>query len=206
MKDKKPDIMESAAPYIGQLLETARHDLAYHEHRGDLEPGDLTPEEVLGEVLIAASDGWDKRPESVSMRLWLFRLENTVMHSLIAQEAENRGRWAFSMEEPVPDLPVPFGDDIYWDWDQPDEEDRWEDALFGFEPVAEELVEEAEEISRDLEPVQRRVWLLYEKQGFSIPDIARIVHLPSSRVAGMVRDAGAVLQERLVEKTGQERP
>jgi len=204
MKNKIPDIMESVKPYLEQLLDVARHDLKYHEHQGDLQPGDLTPEEVLGEVLIAASDGWEKRPESVSTRMWLFRLEDRIIHSLITGEEDSRSRWEFSMEEAVPELPAPFADDVYLDWNQPDEKDRWEDTLFGFEPVAEELVEEAEEVSRDFEPAQRRVWLLYQKYGFTIPDIARIVRLSPVQVAEMVKDTGEALREQLKRSTGPE--
>lgn len=201
---EKPDVMGSVKPYLDQLLEAARHDLKYHEHRGDLQPGDLTPEEVVGELLIAANSGWEKRPGSVSTRMWLFRLEDKVMHDLITREEDNRSRWEFSMEEPVPDLPTPFSDDTYWDWNQPDEGDRWEDAIFGFDPMGEELIEEAEEVSRELEPKERRAWLLFEKYDFTIPEIAGIINLPAGKVAEMVRDAGDTLRERLDEKAGSD--
>lgn len=201
---EKPQVIQSVQPYLDQLLEAAGHDLKYHEHRGDLQPGDLTPEEVVGELLIAATSGWDKRPGSVSMRMWLFRLEDKVMHDLIAREEDNRSRWEFSMEEPVPDLPTPFADDIYWDWNQPHEKDRYEDVLIGFDPMGEELIEEAEEVSRELEPQERRAWLLFEKYDFSILEIAGIINLPADKVAGMIRSTGDTVRERLDKRSGPE--
>lgn len=202
MRDEKLEFMENLKPHLGTLLELARHDLGYHEARGDIEEGDLTAEEIVGETLIAAYRQRKGRPESLSWRPWLFAIEHKVMHKLVDEEENNRALWAFSLEEPVPDLPSPFSDDIYWDWNQPDERDRWEDVLLGFEPVSEDMIQEAEELMRDLEPTARRVWLLYEWFDFSISEAAQITGMKPTEAARILRETGEKLKERLRRDIG----
>jgi len=197
MREERQEFMERVNPHLDTLMELARHELGYHLARGDVEEGDLTAEEIVGETLIAAYRQWKKQVKQRSWRSWLLGLESRVMHRLVDEEEKNRSLWAFSLEEPVPDLTSPFGDDIYWDWHQPDEQDRLEDVLLGFEPIAEDLIEQAEEVSRQLEPVARRVWLLHEMYDISIPEAARITGIQPSEAAKIVRETGKLVRERL---------
>ncbi|MBN2720288.1 MAG: sigma-70 family RNA polymerase sigma factor [Proteobacteria bacterium] len=203
MSDPKSEFMLKIMPWLTQLLDIARHDLRYHMARGELQEGDLTEEEIVGETLIVAFNGRSRKPRNVSWRLWLFRLEDRIMHRLIGREEKNRSRWAFSMDEPIPDLEAPLGDDVFWDWYQPDEKDRWEDVLCGYEPLPEELIAKAEKAAADLEPPDRRAWLLHGKFNFTVPEVAQILQKPPSSVAKTIRHTGEKLKGlvRVREKT-----
>ena len=204
MNHPKQEFMVKIMPYLSQLLDVAGHDLRYHIARGELQEGDLTEEEIVGETLITAFDGRFRKPRNVPWRLWLFRLEDRVMHRLIGKEEKNRSRWAFSMDEPIPDLAAPLSDDVFWDWDRPDEKDRWEDVLCGYEPLPEELIPKAEKAAVDLEPPDRRAWLLHGKFNFTVPELAQILHKPPSVVARAILHAGEKLKGLLGEKEEKE--
>jgi len=178
-------------PHLDVLLETARSDLRYHEARGDLRPGELSAEEIVGETLIRARHDQERRPPELSLEAWLLGLEARVMIRLLEAEERARELWAYSLEQPIPKPPPPLSDDTYWDWHQPDDVERWEDVLSG-EPVVAE--EPAEEHVAALSPLVRRAWVLLDRRGLSVRDVALILRRSMDDVADLVREAREALR------------
>ena len=60
--------------HLKELYRFVRHQLAYSESVGDLIPGELSPEEVVDEVLLRAYREFVKNPTQREMRAWLLQL------------------------------------------------------------------------------------------------------------------------------------
>lgn len=179
--------IEETEPYLPVLLEMAGHDLRYHEARGDIAAGELTPEEVVGEALIRANYERRRRPPDVPLRTWLLAMQIRVLDQLLEQRERETKRWAVSLDQPIPSAPAPFRDDSFWDWYQPDEVIKYEDQL----PVASDDPASllGTEYETALEPPERRAWLLHDVQGLSLEQVAIALHLSARTARELVEQA-----------------
>lgn len=171
--DDRQAFMEAVRPHLDELLESARHHLGYHEAAGELQEGKLTPEELVGETLIVAFAGRDRRPENVPLREWLLGLEARTLDRLITKEARDRQLWAVSLEQPLPKRDPLEVDDTFWDWYQPDAVEKVEDVLPSkVERRTGRAVLELLEAARELPRQQWRAWLLSELHELSPENVA----------------------------------
>jgi DNA-directed RNA polymerase specialized sigma24 family protein len=119
--DKTVSFMDAARPLVPDLLASAKHHIRYHQAIGD-RIDELSPEELVGETLIRASDRGTSRPDGVPLRSWMLALEMRTLDDLVAHSAEERKLWSFSLDQPIPPPTATDFDDSFWDWYQPPEE------------------------------------------------------------------------------------
>ena len=199
--------MEEVKPHLEELLESARHHLAYHEARGDIPERTLTAEEVVGETLIQAFAGRARRPREVAPRDWLLGLEARTLDKLLRDEARQRELWTVSLDEPLPlRNPVDL-DDTFWDWHQPDAVDRVADVVSPVQPEAKASpIARALEIARELPVEQWRAWLLSERHRLRIGVVAASLKMGIERATKLIDEGRARIAGARLGEEGQPRP
>jgi RNA polymerase sigma-70 factor (ECF subfamily) len=188
MKHVKQAFMKDIQPYLDILFDVARRDLRFHEARGDIAKGELSPHEVVGETLLQAFAQQTKRPTNLSLKAWLLGIEDRVLKKLLKSDEFFRKLWAVSLEEPLPDLEPSYDENSFWEWYQPDAEGTWEDILVGSELIPEDLFEIEEKENYELEPTTRRAWLLYDHYGLSMHEVGSVLNMEIPNAAKLVRD------------------
>jgi RNA polymerase sigma-70 factor (ECF subfamily) len=189
--------IEDAGPYLDELRESARHHLAYHEARGDVDAGELTPDEVVGETLIRAFGGRKNRPADLPLRSWLLSVEARTLDEILGQEQEERDLWAFSLDEPLPARYAEEAPDRFWDWGEPDDT-RGEAAPASLSeaPSTQEAAHRLAARLKALQPAQWQAWLLFDTHRLSLAHVASAVRETVSRAAHHIREARALLKSR----------
>ena len=186
--------MEEARPYLDELIESARHHLAYHEACGDLPEGLLTPQEVAGETLIRAFACRDRRPREVETRDWLLGLEARTLDLLMLEDSRDRELWAVSLDQPLPvDNPMDL-DDSFWDWYQPDAEETLGDTIAARPVDAAEAAERGASLlaqATELPREEWRAWLLSELHRLDTQSVASAMKRSFERVTVLVEQAHA---------------
>ncbi len=161
------------APHVEEMIRAARRDIRYHRFLGDLEPSELTPEELVGEALLRAWRSRRRRPAEVSLRAWLLGIQHRVLQKLIQVEHLERNLWAVSLEDPVPPEPLFDDDESFWEWYQPEDLTRWEDVIpTDLAPAETAPAVEEEETTYGLDPEPRQVLLLHDEHELSLTEVA----------------------------------
>jgi RNA polymerase sigma-70 factor (ECF subfamily) len=176
------------APCAAELFEAARRELRYHVALGDLRPDDLTPEELVGDVLVRAWRDRHRRPPRLGMRAWLLALLFRVLKDFIRQEARFRRLADISLEQRPPQEPL-YDDESFWEWHQPDEFTRWEDLVDKPSVTPEEFAAADEEFTRGLDPRSREVFLLSEVHRLDLLEIALALGISLMEVARLLEEA-----------------
>ncbi len=177
-RDDKAAFSALVEPFLADLEELARHEIAYFTSLGDLDPDWITPKELVGEALAVAWRGRRRKPRSLSLKAWLSGVlirtaERIARHRRRVREVEE----AVSLEDPVPPPPIYDDDEEFWEWYQPDDLTRYEDVLPATTITPEDIafVLESSEQRARLPALERRVLLLHDRQHLPLPEIAVIL-------------------------------
>jgi DNA-directed RNA polymerase specialized sigma24 family protein len=176
-------------PYLSELLQSARHEVRYRIALGHFPADELTPEELVGEVLVGAWRERRNRHRSLPLRPWLLALLYRVVHDLSRRAARLRRAPTESLEGPVPPEPIYDDDEEFWEWYQPDEMTRWEDVVEARTMTPEEEAETDEELTRTLDPRARGVSLLCELHRVPLTEAAVALGIPLEEAAGLLEEA-----------------
>ncbi len=179
---------------MANLLESARHEIAFYEDVGDFPPDYMTPEELVAEAMIHAWDERAKKPAGMEPRAWLHAMLFAAADALAARQREIQQHEALSLEQPLPDAPLvvdPVYDDDeeFYEWYQPDEALKWEDVIGDIDLEPDLLAEVIEKQPRRLALKERRCALLHYRFGFSFEQVCRIMQEKPETVAGLLRQA-----------------
>jgi RNA polymerase sigma-70 factor (ECF subfamily) len=96
---------------------------------------------------------------------------------------------SISLEAPVPPEPIYDDDEEFWEWYQPDEMTRWEDALDAPVMTPDEAASADEELVRDLDPKAREAFLLFELHGVPLPEVALALGVPVEEAERLIEQA-----------------
>ena len=177
------------APHLDELLRAARRELRYRIALGELGRDNLSPEELVGETLARAWSDRHRRPALLGTRAWLLALLYRAADGIARREARFRRLAPVSLEAKPPPEPFYDDDESFWEWYQPDEMMRREDAVA--EPAAltpEEIVESEEQL-RSLAPPARLVYVLHDIHRLSPLEVAQAVDLPPREVLRLLTSA-----------------
>ena len=179
---------------MANLLQAAKHEIAYYESVGDYPPDFMTPEELVAEAMIRAWDNREKKPEGMEPRAWLYAMLFRAADVIAEQQREIRKHEALSLEQEVPDAPLVFDpvyddDEEFYEWYQPDEARKWEDVIGAIDLEPDLLIEAVESAPQRLEVKERRAAMLYCRFGFNLEQTCRILEEKPEKVAGFIEKA-----------------
>jgi RNA polymerase sigma factor (sigma-70 family) len=196
---------------LSELYDYVRHELAAREAAGDLVPHDLTPADVVDDVILRAYREFVRNPEERQGDDWLRRLAKERIRSEV-----RRRRWerehGVHIEDDIPETSpsedaAMLGEQILYFY-QPDEDLRVEDIIQ--EPSAPVPGDDGDDERRalrmcvdvalaELPRLWRRTLVLRHVKGLTVGQIARVLHLPEAEVRRTAAQARAFLRQRLLE-------
>jgi RNA polymerase sigma factor (sigma-70 family) len=177
------------SPHLPMLLDAARRELRYRIALGDLGTDDLTPEELVGEVLIRAWQDRQHRPAALSISAWLLALLFRAVKSLVRREARFRSMARLSLELPGSPEPVYDEDEGIWKWYQPDDPDTSVDVLEAPVMTPEDVAASDEQLIRGLDPKEREAFLLFELHRLPLREVAVGLGVSAAEAAQLIEDA-----------------
>ena len=179
---------------MANLLEAAKHEIAYYESVGDYPPDFMTPEELVAEAMIHAWDNRAKKPRGMEPRAWLFAMLFRAADAIAARQREIQAHETLPLEEKVPDAPLVLDpvyddDEEFYEWYQPDEALKWEDVIGNIDLKPDVLIQAVESAPTKLDVKERRAALLYCRFGFNLEQTCRILEERPEKVADYIDQA-----------------
>jgi RNA polymerase sigma-70 factor (ECF subfamily) len=181
---------------LDPLYRFVARELRYQAALGNLQPGDVAPEEIVDEVALRALRRMPRMPQQATMRGWLRLLALRAIEDRVRQTRRQRRHEAVSLEAP---LPLGQRADVYY---QPDAALTWADVLPAPGPSPEEALllnetrEELEQALNELPPDQRLAFVLRAIEGLGYAEIAAITHQSRSDVRQAYHAAREALRQR----------
>jgi RNA polymerase sigma-70 factor (ECF subfamily) len=206
---------EAVAPLQDDLLRFARRQVALQRRLGHLKPDELTPEELVGEGLVAAFDRRDRYdPKRMRLRAWVFGLQHRALVRVIRQEARHAAEQGVSLNEEVPqDERYDAVEEALYEFREPFDVTTYENLIPGSAPAdveitfdngrhaAERLNEqerafiEREEV--DLAADARQVVLFHDEFDLTLPEVAQILDYSLKDTAEALELARTTLREQI---------
>jgi RNA polymerase sigma-70 factor (ECF subfamily) len=196
---------EAVRPYRPAMLAAAHRMIDAEAAAGTLRASDLTPEELVGEALLAA---WTRRgdhdPARLRPRAWLLGLQTRALARFARQEARYTRRKALSLDEvvPSPDAADAVGDALY-DFRQPFDVTTYADLIPGSTPVDIEAgAGDTEPLSSDeisaladsgLDVDGRAAVLLHDEFSLSLAETAQVIDASLHDTAALLNRARTAL-------------
>ncbi len=206
---KREEFFLQVGRHLNKLYEFVRHQLGYFESVGDLEPGELKPEDVVDAVLMRAYRAFVSNPPQSDVENRLIELATKQLQSEVKRRRAERKR-AVHIEEDVPETPPEeevktLGEEILYFY-QPDEDLKMEDVLPDLSiPSPEEVAELREfrrcvnEASAALPREWRRALQLRYIDGRTAKDVAKSLRKSEHEVERVLEHARQYLRQRLIE-------
>jgi DNA-directed RNA polymerase specialized sigma24 family protein/ribosome-associated translation inhibitor RaiA len=189
---------------LPRLQRFVERQIQYRENNGELQPGHLVVQEVIGEAAANAL-GQDDRPEKLAVEPWLYRLALKAVEDL-AQRNED-GASSVPLEQAVRTRQAEFNDgsdESLLQFHQPDEsvtsenlipnrsvatpeESAVSDEMFGFVEIA------LSNATRE----DREAFLLFGIEGFTVDEISAISSRSTEAVRSSIKSAREHLKKSL---------
>ncbi len=154
-RGRQHDFFRLLRPLLNFLSDHAQRELRILELEGVVNPGELSVEDLLDEVLTQAWQKYSERPTNVPLYVWLTQLLEEVIDRWLKQEPRPSVSLETNVLENVEDLPV---QEI-----QVGEEEWWA-ALLGYTETLtlEDLIPDCESTQdwEEMEPEQQREHIL----------------------------------------------
>jgi RNA polymerase sigma-70 factor, ECF subfamily len=167
------DISSYVDVNLPRLKRFIQHELEHPEREGQLSPGQLAVDDVVGEAIADALSEHDK-PERMKLEPWLYRLAKQAIGRLSAED--HLAERTIARDDAVPDSAS----------DTPEEL-----------AARRELVSLVEATLRDAGRNEREAFILYTIEGFTLEEIADITNRNMEAVRASVRKAREYLQRAL---------
>jgi RNA polymerase sigma factor (sigma-70 family) len=197
---------EAVRPHLPALKRYVHRELAWLRARRDLDPDDPSADDVIDETLARAWRELNERPQIHPGRSWLYRFADGVMSDAV-RDRRRRGRLV-SLDKRLPEARLLDEeiDEQIWDFWQPDQAPKVEDAVADDSaPSPEEEVGREElraAVSRavsELPDGWRRAVVLTQMEDLPRAEVARQLGIPEDELDRRVAYADAYLRARLTE-------
>jgi RNA polymerase sigma-70 factor (ECF subfamily) len=181
---------------LNPLYRFVARELRYHEALGDIEPGQVLPEDIVDEVALRALRKARRGTRWATFKGWLRQLALQTIHDHVRRLRSQQQVKVLSLEGRV------LSGQRRGVWYQPDVALTWEDILPAPVPLPEEVVllhetrEELEQALNTLPPDQRLAFILHAIEGLSYAEVAAIFHWPPSAVKAAYHAAREALRQR----------
>jgi RNA polymerase sigma factor (sigma-70 family) len=198
---------EDVRSYLNANLRRLRlfieREIYFRENSGDLEPGTVSAEEVLDEVVARALDEKIEKPDRIGLEPWLYRLAIRSLDDFgrtggSSEEVDIQGR---SRNRSRNDTD---GDEARLQFYQPDETITAENGIAdGRASTPEQIAYSDEMITlvqfalRRTSRLDREAFILFAIEGFSLKEIASIVDRSPEQVRQSIHNAREALRHSL---------
>ncbi len=183
------------------LYNFVRREIAYLTASGELLPGQVTPDDVVDDVVVRAYAQQAERPDKLALEHWLRKLALAVLDEQVARRLPSAR--LVSLETPV-EGEIEEDDEQLYEYYQPDEALRLEDLVVSPEASAPEstlaryeLALRSQQLLAWLPRPWRQVVVLADVEGLSDTEIAAVMGIPTEMVAGLRQFAEAYLRAKL---------
>ncbi|MGC2184606.1 MAG: sigma factor-like helix-turn-helix DNA-binding protein, partial [Terriglobales bacterium] len=203
----KPEHISSAdiSTYVNvnlpRLQRFIQRELDYRESQGQLQPGQVVVEDVVGEAIANALSEQHESPEPMKLEPWVHRL---AMRAIDQLALENREDGHVPLEGSHGQQNVRASDEDKLQFHQPDEQLLEENVIA--DPTAnspeelaarDELISLVETILRDAGRDEAEAFILYTLEGFTLEEIADITSRTVEEVRASIGKAREHLQRAL---------
>jgi RNA polymerase sigma-70 factor (ECF subfamily) len=181
---------------LAALYRFVARELRYHEALGDIDPGELMPEEIVDEVALSALRQAGCIPRRATFKGWLRQLALRAIHDHVRRLRLQHKMEVVSLEDQL------LSGNRWGVWYQPDAVLTWEDVLPAPVPTPESEIElresweQLEQALNALPPDQRLVFILHAIEGLSYAEIAAMLHRPRRAVKAAYHTAREALRQR----------
>ena len=187
--------------HLDGLYRFVAREIRYRQALGDLEPGEVTPEEVVSETVLAALRGLARMPRHASFKGWLRHLALRIVRRWARRSRERRYYEHIHLEDALPSSQQLFA---YY---QPDAILTWEDVLPDRSiPMPEETLvvretwKELEAMVNRLPTDEREIFTLRAIEGLRFDEIAAMRQRRVQQVKALYRQAREALREQLADR------
>jgi RNA polymerase sigma factor (sigma-70 family) len=165
------------ASYVDVNLPRLKHfiqrELDFREHEGQISPGQIAGDDVLGEVIADALSDHHEKPERIKVEPWLYRLAREAIQRLSGEAGGDQHIGNESaMRDPAADTPEELA-------------------------ARHELISLVEATLRNAGRHEREAFILYTVEGFTLEEIADITNRSAEEVRAFIRKAREHLQRDL---------
>lgn len=195
------DISSYVNVNLPRLQRFIQREIDYRESQGQLQPGQVAVEDVVGEAIANALSEQHESPERMKLEPWVHRLAMQAIDQLALENSEDGH---VPLERSYREQNVRASDEARLQFHQPDEQLSQENVIP--DPTAnnpEELVARRELISlvettlRDGGRNEAEAFILYTIEGFTPEEIAEITNCSVEEVRASIRKGGEHLQRAL---------
>jgi DNA-directed RNA polymerase specialized sigma24 family protein len=202
-------------PLHDDLMRFARHQVNLQRRLGRLQRDELTPEELMGEGLVAA---YERRAHFDAARLpfrsWLLGLQHRALARIMRREARYASRKAISLDAEVPQNETQDAvEEALYEFRMPYDVTTYENLIPGSAPADVEIrldqnghsVEQLSEEERaylerediDLSAEVRQVALFHDEFELTLPEVAQILDYSLKDTAEALNLARTSLREQI---------
>jgi len=207
---------DGAPPNVGNDLETwfnanlprlkqfIENELDYRTNSGQLREDQVSPEEVLDEVMLSALSDGGTGSRFLSEESWFQGLALQAIRRLLEANADSAD---VSLDVPARSQNVSGSDENILQYHQPDDQPQGEGVLRDSHVrtpeeifLNEELVAQLDVVLHELSAPDREAFVLYTLEGFTIDEISRLSDRPPDQVRKSIEKARDRVQKHLPEQ------
>lgn len=176
-------------------------ELQLRESNGDLQPGSLSREEVLDEVVVQALST-DDRPEGLSVERWLYRFAIQAIRELSRSDFEDGS--ALPLEAPAGQQNVTGNDEDFLQFHQPEEKLNRADTMADTghrDPeqaaASDEQMAQLTDALRGARSEERQAFMLFALEGFTLEEIVQVTDRPAEQVRDSINSVRQQVMTKL---------
>jgi RNA polymerase sigma factor (sigma-70 family) len=189
---------------MGRLKQFIENELEYRMNLGQLNEDQVSPEEVLDEVMVTALSEEPAPSRFLSEESWF---QGLALQAIRRLGEANSGSGDVSLDAPTGAQNVTGSDENVLQYHQPDDHPpeeglirdrnaRTPEEIF----AGEEMVAQLDVVLRELSAPDREAFVLYTLEGFTIEEISRLSDRPPDQVRRSIQQARERVQQKLPER------
>ncbi|MBK6007928.1 RNA polymerase sigma factor [Ramlibacter ginsenosidimutans] len=197
---------DAVRPLLDPLARHVRREMAFLRARGELDGDFPAADDVVDETLVRAWHELRRHPQAAPDKGMLYRIAGRVLADAVRQRRRERGRF-ISLERRLPERQA-LDEDIdqaVYDYWQPEQVLKLEDAVPIDAPTPEEAVERDElrrvlrQVLAELPDDWRQAVLLTQAEDLPHAEVARQLGISEEELQRRIDHADAYLRARLSE-------
>ena len=197
------DIRSYVNVNLARLERFVDRELRYREASGLIEPGWITREDVIDEVIATALGDGEERPQPLSLERWLYRLSIRALSEIDARNHEHLSG-AVPLETSARKQNVCASNDSQLQYHQPDELLLEEEVIADRRTLTPEEIAASDEILHQVESAlldaparDREAFVLFAIEGFTVEEIAATTDSSPENVRASIAAAREHLRRTL---------